>query len=61
MEIVMRPLLNSAIGIGAFLLTCIVIRSLLSFPQIDGVTEKLRFFAAHKDEFEQLVRASEIQ
>lgn len=50
----MRPLLNSTIGIGAFLLTCIVIHALLSFPQIDGVSEKLRFFAAHKDEFDTL-------
>jgi hypothetical protein len=50
----MRQLLNSAIGIAAFLLTCIVIRSLLSFPQIDGVSEKLRFFAAHKDDFDTL-------
>ena len=27
---------------------------MLPFPQIDGVSQKLRFFAAHKDEFDTL-------
>ncbi|PYL13782.1 MAG: hypothetical protein DMF43_03855 [Verrucomicrobia bacterium] len=49
-----RALINSAIGVGAFLLTCIGLHAVLPFPQIDGVSQKLRFFAAHKDEFDTL-------
>jgi len=50
-----RGLINSAIGVTAFLLTCIGLRAVLPFPEIDGgVSQKFRFFAAHKDEFDTL-------
>jgi len=50
-----RGLINSVIGVGAFLITCIGLRALLPFPEIDGgVSQKFRFFAAHKDEFDTL-------
>ncbi len=46
---------NSAIGAAAFLITCIGLRAVLPFPEIDGgVSQKFRFFAAHKDEFDTL-------
>ena len=46
---------NSAIGVTAFLMTCIGLRVVLPFPEIDGgVSQKFRFFAAHKDEFDTL-------
>jgi hypothetical protein len=48
-------LINLGIGLSAFLLTCIGLRAVLPFPTIDGgVSQKLRFFAAHKDEFDTL-------
>ena len=50
-----RALINSAIGVTAFLITCIGLRAVLPFPEIDGgVSQKFRFFAAHKDEFDTL-------
>jgi hypothetical protein len=52
---VIRALINSAIGASAFLITCIGLRAVLPFPEIDGgVSQKFRFFAAHKDEFDTL-------
>ena len=46
---------NSVIGVTAFLITCIGLRGILPFPKIDGgVSQKFRFFAAHKDEFDTL-------
>ena len=52
---VIRALTNSAIGATAFLLSCIGLRAILPFPEIDGgVSQKFRFFAAHKDEFDTL-------
>ena len=46
---------NSAIAIIAFLITCIGLHAVLPFPEIDdGVSQKFRFFAAHKDEFDTL-------
>src|SRR5437016_1679781 len=51
----LRALTNSAIAAGAFLLTCMGLHAILPFPAIDdGVSQKLRFFAAHKDEFDTL-------
>jgi len=48
-------LINSTICVVAFLITCIVLRAVLPFPEIDGgVSQKFRFFAAHKDEFDTL-------
>ena len=52
---VLRALTNIAIGATAFLLSCIGLRAILPFPEIDGgVSQKFRFFAAHKDEFDTL-------
>jgi hypothetical protein len=52
---VVRALTNTAIGATAFLLSCIGLRAILPFPEIDGgVSQKFRFFAAHKDEFDTL-------
>jgi hypothetical protein len=52
---VIRALTNTAIGATAFLLSCIGLRAILPFPEIDGgVSQKFRFFAAHKDEFDTL-------
>jgi hypothetical protein len=52
---VIRALTNSAIGVTAFLITCVVLRAVLPFPEIDGgVSQKFRFFATHKDEFDTL-------
>src|SRR2546421_5043676 len=49
------PLVNSTICVVAFLLTCIALRAVLPFPEIEeGVSPKFRFFAAHKDEFDTL-------
>jgi hypothetical protein len=46
---------NSVIGVAGFLITCTVLRAVLPFPEIDGgVSQKFRFFAAHKDEFDTL-------
>jgi hypothetical protein len=46
---------TSAIAAAAFLTTCIGLRAVLPFPEIDGgVSQKFRFFAAHKDEFDTL-------
>ncbi len=48
-------LTNSAIGVAAFLITCVGLHAILPFPEIDGgVSQKFRFFAAHKDEFDTL-------
>jgi hypothetical protein len=46
---------NLVIGVAAFLITCIGLRAVLPFPEIDGgVSQKFRFFAVHKDEFDTL-------
>jgi hypothetical protein len=46
---------NSVIAVAAFLITCTGLRAILPFPEIDGgVSQKFRFFAAHKDEFDTL-------
>jgi len=50
-----RAVTNSAIAATAFLLTCIGLHAVLPFPEIDGgVSQKFRFFSAHKDEFDTL-------
>ena len=52
---VIRALTNTGIGAAAFFITCIGLRAILPFPEIDdGVSQKFRFFAAHKDEFDTL-------
>ena len=55
LKTVMRALTNTGIGAAAFLITCAGLRVILPFPEIDGgVSQKFRFFAAHKDEFDTL-------
>ncbi len=50
-----RAVTNSTIAATAFLVACIVLHAILPFPEIDGgVSQKFRFFAAHKDEFDTL-------
>jgi hypothetical protein len=50
-----RGVTNSVIGVAAFLIICIGLRAVLPFPEIDGgVSQKFRFFATHKDEFDTL-------
>jgi hypothetical protein len=52
---VIRALTNSAICAIAFLVTCMGLHAVLPFPEIDGgVSQKFRFFSAHKDEFDTL-------
>ncbi|PYK12469.1 MAG: hypothetical protein DME65_03940, partial [Verrucomicrobia bacterium] len=52
---VVRALTNSVICAAAFLVTCSFLHAVLPFPEIDGgVSQKFRFFAAHKDEFDTL-------
>jgi hypothetical protein len=52
---VFSGLTNSAICAAAFLITCVGLHAVLPFPEIDGgVSQKFRFFAAHKDEFDTL-------
>ena len=52
---VVRALTNTVIGAAAFLITCVGLSVVLPFPEIDGgVSQKFRFFAAHKDEFDTL-------
>jgi hypothetical protein len=52
---VIQALTNAAICAAAFLITCVGLRAVLPFPEIDGgVSQKFRFFAAHKDEFDTL-------
>lgn len=54
-ETVIRALTNTGIGAAAFIITCVGLRVVLPFPEIDGgVSQKFRFFAAHKDEFDTL-------
>ncbi len=51
----MRAVSTSAIAAAAFLMTCVGLHAVLPFPEIDGgVSQKFRFFAAHKDEFDTL-------
>ena len=50
-----RALTNSAVCATAFLITCVGLHAVLPFPEIDGgVSQKFRFFSAHKDEFDTL-------
>ena len=52
---VIRALTNTAVGAAAFLIACAALHVVLPFPEIDGgVSQKFRFFAAHKDEFDTL-------
>ena len=49
-----RGLNNFAIGGAAFTLTCMALHAVLPLPDIEEVSDKLRFFAAHQDEFDTL-------
>jgi hypothetical protein len=41
-------------AVVAFLCTCVAVHTLLPSPNIPGVSPKMRFFAAHKDEFDTI-------
>jgi hypothetical protein len=43
---------NTAIAVIAFVATCAGIHALLPEPEITGVSSKLRYYEAHKDEFD---------
>lgn len=47
-------LINFAIGIIVFALACMGLHAVLPFPEIDNVSDKMRFFTAHKDEFDTI-------
>ncbi len=52
---VIQALTNSAIAVTAFFVTWVSLDAVLPFPEIDGgVSQKFRFFSAHKDEFDTL-------
>ena len=43
---------TTAVGLGSFLATCLCIHAVLPLPEITGVSSKLRFYNAHRDEFD---------
>jgi len=47
-----RGVLNAGIAVLAFLLACAGLNLLLPFPEIDVVSDHLRFFQQHRDEFD---------
>jgi hypothetical protein len=44
--------MNFGLAVVAFLLTCSGLHAILPLPEIDEVSDKLRYFKAHKDEFD---------
>jgi hypothetical protein len=46
--------LNAIVGAAAFLGTCIALHAFLPSPNVQEVGTKMRFFAAHKDEFDTI-------
>lgn len=46
--------LNIIIGAVAFFCTCITLHCLLPAPDASGIATKMRFFAAHKDDFDTI-------
>jgi hypothetical protein len=46
--------LNAITALAAFVCTCSALHAWLPFPQLPGVGPKLRFFAAHSDEFDTI-------
>ena len=53
-----RRLLNVAIALAACASVCVGLNTILPSPKINQVTSKLRFFEAHKDEFDTLFLGS---
>ena len=50
-----QGVINSAIAVTAFLITCIGLHAVLPFPEIDGRgLPEIPIFSAHKDEFDTL-------
>jgi hypothetical protein len=47
-----RNLALVGLGVAAFVATCLFIHALIPEPEITGVSSKLRFYDAHKDEFD---------
>src|SRR4051812_10608792 len=48
----MSRLMSAIVCLAAFAGTCLALHALLPPPDVGDVSPKLRFFAAHKDEFE---------
>jgi len=48
----MSRLMSAIVCLAAFAGTCLALHALLPPPEVGDVSPKLRFFAAHKDEFE---------
>lgn len=54
--------LHSAIGFAAFAGTCLCFHAILPEPDVPGISAKLRYFEAHRDEFDTvLIGTSRIQ
>ncbi|MFZ1220848.1 MAG: hypothetical protein WAO00_16255 [Chthoniobacterales bacterium] len=49
---------NVAVCLAAFVFTCLVLHAFLPLPKIGNLSAKLRFFAAHKDEFDTIFLGS---
>ncbi|MEY2528548.1 MAG: hypothetical protein QOJ05_638, partial [Verrucomicrobiota bacterium] len=49
---------NVAVCLAAFVFTCLVLNAFLPPPKIGNLSAKLRFFAAHKDEFDTIFLGS---
>jgi hypothetical protein len=47
-----RDIFHVALGIGAFVASCLAVHALMPEPEITGVSSKLRYYNAHKDEFD---------
>lgn len=47
-----RYFTHAVIGVVAFVATALCLHALLPFPEITGVSSKLRFYDAHKDQFD---------
>lgn len=49
-----KAFFSSAIAAIAFLATCVAFHMLLPTPNVSGITTRMRFFAAHMDEFDTI-------
>jgi hypothetical protein len=54
----MRTLNYSILGLAGFCATAFVLRSLLPLPDVAGVTSKILFLAAHRDEYDTIFLGS---
>ena len=49
-----RGALHCAIALGAFIAGCLVLHRIAPWPRMDEISEKLAYFARHRDEFDTL-------